>query len=569
MAADQSNNFNERLSQWVAGQGFWFQMRYSMSGVGSKSAWRFHLLRLVTRLLVFLAVLTIGMTVYLLRLSGTTGYKKQLKAAIAAGLGASEVEMGGFQRVQGKMLMARLASKGSNETFFSSMEARNIRCQMNLLSGLVGEWNPGVLLVNQLDLELNAGADDEVSAGLIAKSVFRDFGKFKVETVEVRDATLRWGYSERTRGKIVGSHIKLQRVANGWRVHLSGGSLSLAWWRRLEIVEMVAICTRGGLAFEKVELRKGVGRITIDGLRVVAGQRPEVKGLLKVRKMAIENVVPPAARSFIDGDISGEFRIFGSTNTTEGLGFEGKLVADGDNVIRVRERLHLLRALTDFDVFNNYRMVSFNEGSLKIKTQGGTMDVTEVNLKAGDLMTLTGEMRVRPPTSAETSASIRRGGTGNAAMGFGQSREDKPSKEAAEDLEITLRQAARAAHKDKGNGGGAKAEDPSSLFDRIDQSFETTILAEQAAERDARSLIYEGQFQITVLPDTFENVQALREMLPVDPQSGRIPLDVPIKGDIYSITFDQAQELYLRGQRYKEPDAPAASGADSAGSPPR
>ena len=121
MAADQSNNFNERLSQWVAGQGFWFQMRYSMSGVGSKSAWRFHLLRLVTRLLVFLAVLTIGMTVYLLRLSGTTGYKKQLKAAIAAGLGASEVEMGGFQRVQGKMLMARLASKGSNETFFSSM----------------------------------------------------------------------------------------------------------------------------------------------------------------------------------------------------------------------------------------------------------------------------------------------------------------------------------------------------------------------------------------------------------------------------------------------------------------
>ncbi|MEI6604403.1 MAG: hypothetical protein WCP35_03765, partial [Verrucomicrobiota bacterium] len=118
-------------------------------------------------------------------------------------------------------------------------------------------------------------------------------------------------------------------------------------------------------------------------------------------------------------------------------------------------------------------------------------------------------------------------------------------------------------------GGGAKSDDPSSLFDRIDQSFETTILAEQAAERDARSLIYEGQFQITVLPDTFENVQALREMLPVDPQSGRIPLDVPIKGDIYSITFDQAQELYLRGQRYKEPDAPAASGADSAGSPPR
>ncbi|KAB2642971.1 MAG: hypothetical protein DVB26_00920 [Verrucomicrobia bacterium] len=560
MASDPSNNFNERLSQWVAGQGFWFQMRYSMSGVGSKSALSFHLLRLMARLLIFLTLVAIGLMVYLLRLAGTPGYQKQLKASIAAELGASEVEMAGFQRVQGKMLMARLASKGGNDTFFSSMEARNIRCQMGLLSGLIGEWKPGVLLINQLDLELNAGADDETSAGLIADSIFKEFGKFKVATVELKDATLRWGYSERTSGKIVGSHIKLQRVADGWRVHLSGGTLSLAWLQRLEIVEMVANCTRKGLVFEKAELRKGVGRITMDGLQVIAGQRPEVKGTLKVRKLSIQDVVPPAARKSIDGNIAGEFRVFGSTNTTEGLGFEGTIMADGEHVIRLRESVHLLRALTDFDVFNNYRMVPFNEGSFKIKTQAGVMDVSEVNLKAGDLMTLAGQMRVRPPTSEEAFAIHKRSGLGQA--------EGKPSKEAAEDLEITLRRAARASRKDKGNASGAKSDDATSLFDRIDQSFEASVLAEQAAERNARSLIYEGQFQVTVSPDTFENVQALREMLPVDPQTGRIPMDVPIKGDIYSITFDQAQDLYLRGQRYKEPDAPAASGADQADLPP-
>ena len=565
MASDPSNNFNERLSQWVASQGFWFQMRYSMSGVGSKSAWRFHLLRLVSRFLAVLVIVAIGSAVYLLRLSGTPGYQKHLQESIAAGLGASEVQMGGFQVVQGKMLMARLASKGGNKTFYSSLEAHNIRCQMRLLSGLIGDWKPGVLLINQLDLELNAGADDEASAGLMGDSVFRDFGKFKVETVEVKDGTLRWGYSERTHGKIVGSHIKLQRVADGWRVHLSGGSMSLGWWRRMDIVEIVANCTRQGIVFEKAELRKGAGRISMDGLQVVAGQRPELKGLLKVRKLTIEDVLPPAARNFIDGAISGEFRVFGSTNTTEGIGFEGKLVADGDHIIRLRERLHLLRALTDFDVFNNYRMVPFNEGSLKIKTQGGVLDISDVNLKAGDLMTLAGQMRVRPPTPAETSATLRGVGAGNAAAGVGQPRNEKLSKETAEDLEITLRRAARAARKDK--GGGAKADEGSSLFDRIDQNFEASILAEQAAERDSRSLIYEGQFQITLMPDTFENVQALREMLPVDPQTGRIPLDVPIKGDIYSITFDQAQDLYLRGQRY--PDAPAASDAAPTDAPPR
>jgi hypothetical protein len=32
MESEQSQNFNERLSQWVANQGFWFQIRYSMTG---------------------------------------------------------------------------------------------------------------------------------------------------------------------------------------------------------------------------------------------------------------------------------------------------------------------------------------------------------------------------------------------------------------------------------------------------------------------------------------------------------------------------------------------------------
>ena len=34
METEQLQNFNERLSQWVANQGFWFQVRYSMSGTG-------------------------------------------------------------------------------------------------------------------------------------------------------------------------------------------------------------------------------------------------------------------------------------------------------------------------------------------------------------------------------------------------------------------------------------------------------------------------------------------------------------------------------------------------------
>ncbi len=570
MASDPSNNFNQRLGQWVASQGVLFQMRYSMSGVGSGRGLAFHMLRLTTRLLILLVVLGLGSAVYLVRLSGTLGFQKKLKDSVGAVLGAKEVEMSGFRRVQGKMLMARLVSQGGSNTFYSSLEARNIKCQMNLLNGLVGDWQPGVVVVGQLDLELNAGADDEKSAGLIAASVFRDLGKFKMESLEVKDATLRWGYSERTNGRIVGSHLKLQRVADGWRIHLSGGTVNLAWLRHLEIVEMVGNCTLEGLVFEKAEFRKGGGKISMDGLRVVAGQRPEIKGIAKVRRIALEDVIPPAAHNFIDGAISGDLRVFGSTNSSEGIGFEGKLVVDPENVIRLRERLYLLRALTDFDIFNNYRMVAFNEGSLKLKTQGGSMDVTEVELKAGDLMTLAGQMRVRPPTPEEASAVLKKSGAGGAAAAPGQLKgDDHSTRTADEDLDITLRRAARAAHKGKGKGKTNAKDEDSSLFDRIDQTFETSILAEQAAERESRGLVYEGLFQMTVPPDTFENVQALRELLPVDPQSGRIPLEVPIKGDIYSLTYDQAADLYQRGQRYKETEPAAGTTPSPQDAPPK
>lgn len=550
MESEQTQNFNERLNQWVASQGFWFQVRYSMTGGGSRSVVIFHLLRVMFRVLIFLVVVALGGVVFLVRLPKTARFQKKIETSISTMLGASESQMAGFARVQGEMLMSRFVSKGGNETFYSSLEARDIKCQMGLFNSLPGGWDPGVLSINRLDVLLNAGADDEKSAGMIGDSLFRDFGKLKLETLEVKHATLRWGYSERTQGKIAGSHMKAQRVSDGWRLHLTGGLFSQTWLRRLEIVEIVANCTRAGVVLEKAEFRKGAGRVSMDGLKVVAGQRPEVKGQLKLSKMALDGILPVSARDFLEGNITGDFRVFGSTNSTDGIGLDGKLVVDTDNVIKLRDRVYLLRALTEFDVFNNYRMVQFKDGSMRIKTQGGGLVVSEVKMKAGDLMTLSGQMRVRFPTPEEAAAAVRRNRAGEVVAPSAQGDNDKLMSQRLDDPDFTLRRAAREAHRDKSKaGGGAKDETGSTLLERMGQSFETRILAEQAAERESRSLMYEGQFQITLLPDTFENVQALREMFPVDPLTGRIPLDVPVKGDIYSITFDQTEDLYLRGQR--------------------
>ena len=248
--------------------------------------------------------------------------------------------------------------------------------------------------------------------------------------------------------------------------------------------------------------------------------------------------------------------MFGSTNTKEGLGFEGKVTVDENTPLRLRDRIYLLRALTEFAVYSNFKMVEFKSGSMRIKTQGGGMELSEVQLQAPqeklpDLMTLIGQMRVRFPTPEEAAAAVERNRAGAPVAGMEVARSPMDSSALGDDPDFTLRRAANALQraKEKAEAGGREEQGPS-LFDRIGQGFEARRMAEQAVERESRTLIYEGAFQISLLADTFETLPSLREMFPVDSQTGRIPIDVPVKGDLYSITFDQTEDLYLRAKRY-------------------
>ena len=46
MEPQQLQDFNERLSQWISNQGFWFQVRYSIAGSGVKGRLLFHFLKI-------------------------------------------------------------------------------------------------------------------------------------------------------------------------------------------------------------------------------------------------------------------------------------------------------------------------------------------------------------------------------------------------------------------------------------------------------------------------------------------------------------------------------------------
>ncbi len=547
MDAEQSKVFNDRLSQWVESQGFWFQARYSMSHSGMKGWAMLHLLRLGFRVLIVLLVVFVGGWIYLMKRTDSAQFRKTLRENLQTGFAATELEIKGSKSPQGQLDISRLAAVGGKTTFFSALEAYHIRCKMGLLDGVVGVWNPGVVSIARLDLDIRAGADDAESAAQLAASVFRKSPTFSADTFEVANATVRWGYSERTEGGIESSTLKIQRTAAGWRLNFQGGLFHQNWLSKLEIVNLVMLCEGGGLVFEKAELKQGDGTVNFTGLRLTGGERPQAHGTVKIRHIALDKILPAALTNFLEGSLSGDFQVFGSTNSSEGIGFEGQVVMDGKDVITLREQIHLLKALSVVDFARNYHRIDFREGSFQMKTTGGGLELSQVKMKAEDLLTLDGSLKVRLPTQAEIQAAVGQGfGIENSPVFTGDNPSIPGREDSKKESDFTLKRAAQEARRIK---EGTQSPDSLSLFDRLNLSFEMRRLQNQTSERMSRMLRYEGLFQITLPRNAFERGPQLQKLYPADPITHRVSMKVPLEGPIYELTLKQAEEIYEQGRR--------------------
>lgn len=545
MESEQSQNFNERLSQWVSNQGFWFQLRYSMAGSGAKGSAAFHLLQIGFRLLIFLLIVAVAGWFYLMKRAQSSTFAESLKTSLKSGFTAKEGQLEGLSRSQGKLGINRLVLQGDTDTFFSLLEARNIRCSMGLLDGIAGKWDAGTVLISRLDVDLRAGADDKESAAKMAEALFKISPEVTVDSAEIGEASFRWGFSEKTRGSISNSSLKIQRREGGFVLTFTGGTFSQNWLKKLEISSLVVSCNRDGMVFETAEFRKGPGTVDFSGLKVEGGERPKIDGQVKISRLDLEGVLPNALKSFVEGSISGTFKASGSTNSNEGLEMAGHVILGEQDHVVLRRRIHLLQALSDVDYVRNYHRVDFTEGAFRLKTGAGGMEIADVSLKAEDLLTLDGEMIVRLPTPEETQAAMTKELSQEESRFFdAEGSRDSASSSSREDF--TLRGAASAANRSEADGGVA-AQNP--LSSRIGVNQELRRLEDEQAERLSRTLRYEGKFLITLPGDAFERAPKLVEQFPANPSTGRISLPVPIEGSLYEMTLKQAEEIYEQRSR--------------------
>jgi len=542
MDEQQTETFNQRLNQWIASQGFWFQLRYSMGG-GGKTV-MFHLFQLAMRVLVLVVILALGGLVFLVKRTNSSGYTERIENRVKETLLATDLSAGGISASRGNLEITKLLAEGGNNTFFSTLTARRLSCKKNLLNGLAGVWNPGVISVSVLDMDLRAGADDTAGAEGFGKAFFWWSEQFPVRTIQIDDATIRWGFSPQTQGSLENAKLTIQRSNQACRITCDGGRFRQNWMKDLKVEELVIDCEPGGAIFEKARFSRDGGTVDFSGLRIEAGERPRIAGEVRVVKLPLHGMIPSAMEDFLEGVLTMDLKVGGSTNTSEGVTYDGDVILAEGNVITVFERLPLLKALSVVDGTRNYKRLDFQSGSFHLTMAGGGMSVSRVDLKADKVCTLKGGMTIRQPTEEEKQNALSTGTVGGGESVFGEatSLEDRM---AAGNEEISLARAAEAKKaEEEGNSGVSDA-----LLARIDTAAQLRELADQATRRLSRMLRYQGEFEMAIPPDAFENAPKLQAFYPVDPSRNMIPLSVPISGFLYEVTLDQASRLYEQGQR--------------------
>ncbi|MEK7950250.1 hypothetical protein [Luteolibacter soli] len=531
MEADQTQSFNQKLSQWIASQGFWFQLRHSMSGGGGWAMTFNHLTRLAFKILIALLVAAAVFGMWLIKRVDSAHFVTSLNNGLAKGLSASEAQIVELRRTQGDAQIRRIVVEGGDKSYFRSLDAGNIRFKMPLMAGLAGQWKAGTLQAKWLEMEVKGGADSADQAKVLGDSVFRDWEAFDFSSVEVDESSIRWGYSQRTAGRIEKSRMIATRSPDGWHLVFTGGRFSQNWLRDLAIESLTVELSRSGIHIKDGKFKCGEGTVAFRDLAVAGGEKPQVSGKVEFTKVALSSLLPEAATRIVEGTISGELGASGSTNTVDGIQFEGDLTLTEGSMISLREeRIELFKSLALADRFHSYRKIDFNRGSFHVKTGGGSMKLTSVDLMASDLMTMQGRMDVRYPTDQELSGPE---GT-NLPAKFAPVFDPKATTENNKGDDLSLSKAGKAS---SANGKGTE------IFDRRAQERLNDQLRQEDMIRRSQSLRCSGGVRISIPGDAFDRNLTLRETFPVDPGSGRIALDVPLDGTLFELTRRQADEI--------------------------
>ncbi len=543
------DEYQKRVADWIAKQGIFFQLRYAgtMGGGSVIKQLGVLFLRVLVVLLLCLGVAFFGLNHYF----GGDDYRGEVTVALGEVLGASSIEAKKFERARGVSTFQDLVIEGGEESFFYQAEINRLAAASSFLTGITSKWAPEQVRMKSAYFELKAGGDQEEMENSFA-SIIASMSEGNLESIEIDELSCEWGYSKITYGKLEKAKFRASRDQGVWEISLEGGRFSQNWLKNLDIKEARLLCDSDGIRVEKLLLSKNGGEMELAGSIMGPAARPkfDLKGSFQsLPILSLVRLPGIDVREFMSGSISGDLKISGSTDYR--IVMEADVELRGNDVVTLREKWDLLRAISVLDVDRTYRRVDFEEGMFSFKTGGGEMEVNGIDLKSGSLAALKGEFKTHLPSQKEAAEALEIVLT--EGIGSGSFKSDSTDTSAAKDLEderMSLKTAAGLLQEEENylnldNSGLAGLSE-------AQRGVMTPQQIDDMRMRDEMNVYrVRGDLSLGVAAIAFAEYDNLIKMFPVDALGWRwVPFK--IKNTFSRVSADVAKEVLEEARREEE-----------------
>jgi hypothetical protein len=431
-------DYQSRITTWIGRQGILFQIRYiRLARGGSLRAVLIAFLLNFGAFFVLSAILAFG-GLMLYQRSEVFGEKQE--RYLSGVLETQSLEATGFSRTSGEGSYRRLSLSGGENSFFYEGTILGLSGEMSFLEGILTDWKPEAVSIDRADFLIKAGGNrSEMEAAF--SGIVKSFEGASLTRVEIDDFSCEWGYSTLTAGGIYNSRFEAVLDNGRWEIALEGGFFRQNWIGPLEIGEGVLSLDMEGIQVRSLSLTTGDGRMALSGTIGGPLELPsfDLKG--RFARFPVDQlfeVEGVETNRFIEGTVSGEIAVTGSTNRR--IETRGQVVLWEGDQIRIRDQWALLRAISTVEGRDGtYRRIDFESGSFDFSTSRGGCEVSNIELLDEKVARLTGGFSTSLPSQEDAARFLGI----KLTEGFSKGYTDTSSAQQLENDRLSLRRATR------------------------------------------------------------------------------------------------------------------------------
>lgn len=548
---EKLRDYQNRVSDWIGNQGVLFQLRYART-IGANSFVK-QLGSLSVRLVIILAVIAVAGYFLLEKHFASESYGEKISGKLEIALGVDGIETKGFARSRGNGGFRALTLEGGKGSFFYQAKLEDLNAPFAYLTGITSDWNPDSVKMERADFNLKAGGTTE-EMGEAFSGIRESFAGKGVTSILIEDFSCDWGYSKLTYGRIANTRFSAGLEDGKWVVSLIGGTYQQNWLKDFDLTEGRLVIDEDGIEVETLKLAQGTGKLNLSGEIRGPEEKPEFGLSGKFENLSLEKLIRldgVTTRDFIDGQISGDLAMSGSTN--QGIKIAGTASLEKEDSITIREKWSILKAISIMDTQRTFRRIFFSEGGFQFVTEGGGLTVSELNIVSSDTAKLEGGFVTSLPTQEQAAEALDI----TLTEGFSSDSTDTSAAQKLEDERMSLSKALRQ---------GGRVDDLN-----LGRSLETTDSKASEALLSAKELEgvrlreemkvhrVNGKLKLAIPASSFAENENLAKFYPADEKGWRwinIPLNdsrfTRISEEANDKILDQARMRNTEGRREEE-----------------